>query len=186
VREGKWNREKIEGSERRGKTLGLIGCGRIWEVARLAEAFRMKVIVGYRRSLKPVPGVKFVSLDELLAISDIISIHVPLTSETKHMVSTKEFEKMKRGVILINCARGGIVDEEALYQALKSGKVAEAALDVYEQEPPIGSPLLKLDCVTFTPHLGAITKESQQRTAKTIVGQVLKALRGEEPEYRVR
>jgi len=136
----------------------------------------MKVI-GYDPYLLPdvaeKKGVELVSLDELLSRSDFISVHTPLTEETRNLIDQKAFDKMKRGVILINCARGGIINEQALYEAIQSGKVAGAALDVFEKEPAIGNPLLGLENVVCTPHLGASTEEAQENVAIAISQQVV-------------
>ncbi len=178
LKEGKWEKKKFKGTELYNKTLGLIGTGRIGlAVAKRAIGFEMKVI-GYDPYLDPNimvdNGINPVdNLDELLLKADIISLHIPLTEDTKHLINAEKIQKMKDGAILINCARGGVVDEKALYQALISGKLAGAALDVFEQEPPENSPLLKLDNVILTPHIGAATKEAQKRvgieSAKTII-----------------
>jgi D-3-phosphoglycerate dehydrogenase len=187
LHKGQWLKKKLRGKELYGKKLGLIGFGRIGsKVATFAKALGMEIIA-YRRHPRPFPGVKFVSLDELLSSADIISIHLPFTPETKHLVSSKEFERMKDGVILINCARGGIVDEEALYEAIKSEKVAGAAMDVYEVEPPTPktSKLLSLDNVVLTPHIGAATEEGQKRAGLIVADEVLKVLEGKEPEFWV-
>jgi phosphoglycerate dehydrogenase-like enzyme len=119
---------------------------------------------------------RFVPLDEMLHEADFITIHVPLTPHTRHMLSTKEFNMMKNGVMLINCSRGGVVDQEALYQALVSGKVKAAALDVFEEEPPKNSKLLTLRNVYATPHIGAQTQEAQLRASMEIAKKVIEAL----------
>ncbi len=166
VKEGKWDRKKFMGVELRGKTIGIIGLGRIgYEVAKRVRALEMNILaydpyVSEERA-KAV-GAKLVSLEELLKNSDFITIHVPKTKETENLISYKEFEMMKDGVYIINAARGGIVDEKALFDAIIKGKVAGAALDVYEKEPPDpDNPLLKLDNVVTTPHIGASTREAQ-------------------------
>ncbi|RKY02512.1 phosphoglycerate dehydrogenase [Candidatus Poribacteria bacterium] len=184
MRKGEWNRSKFMGVEVFRKTLGIIGLGRIGaEVAKRARGLGMRVIAYdpylSREGAEKV-GVQLVSLEQLLGESDYISIHTPLTPETRGMIGRKQFEMMKDGVRIINCARGGIVDEEALYEALVSGKVAGAALDVFEKEPPDpDNPLLKLDNVLATPHLGAATREAQVNVAVEVCSQVLRALRGE-------
>ncbi|MHC1635540.1 MAG: NAD(P)-dependent oxidoreductase, partial [Candidatus Methanospirareceae archaeon] len=124
-------------------------------------------------------GITLLSFEELLSVSDYISLHVPLTKETYHMIGRKEFEKMKEGVRIINCARGGIIDEGALIEAIERGKVAGAALDVFENEPPHGSKLLEMPEVIVTPHLGASTEEAQRAAAIVIAEEVLRALRNE-------
>jgi len=172
LREGKWEKEALMGIEVQGKTLGIIGCGNIGRtVERLALALGMRVLV-----VESCVFDRFIPLDDMLPEADFISIHVPLTSQTSHMLSTKEFGLMKEGVMLINCSRGGVIDEEALYQALKSGKVKAAALDVFEEEPPRNNKLLKLNNVIATPHLGAQTKEAQIRASLQIATKVIDAL----------
>lgn len=183
VKEGKWERKKFLGTELRGKTLGVIGLGRIgYEVAKRAVGLEMNVI-GYdpyiSKDRAEDIGVKLAKMDEVIKKADIITVHVPKTKETTHLLSNEEFNSMKDGVMVLNCARGGIIDEEALYQALKSGKVKGAALDVYEQEPPDpDNSLLKLDNVVTTPHLGASTKEAQMGVGLTIANEVSNFSRG--------
>ena len=187
VRRGKWARKKFEGRELKGKTLGIIGCGRIGsKVAMLGKAFGMGVIVYDPYAQSPPPFVLVKDVKDLCRRSDYVSVHVPLTDKTRHLIDEKSIKEMKPSAYLINCARGGIIDERALYNALKNGEIAGAALDVFEQEPPGETPLLELERIVFTPHLGGITKEGQKRTARIIAEQVLKALKGEELEYRVR
>ena len=172
LREGKWVKEELMGIEVNGKTLGIIGCGSIGrEVKKLASGLGMNVL-----TVDVCVSKEFVPLDEMLPRADFISVHVPLTPHTKHLLSTKEFAKMKDGVMLINCSRGGIVDEEALYQALVQGKVKAAALDVFEQEPPRNSKLLTLRNVYATPHVGAQTIEAQLRTSVQIAKKVIETL----------
>ena len=189
MREGKWEKKKLLGIELQGKTLGVIGFGRIGqEVWKLAQAFGMSCIAydpympaDVIEKLGAKPG----SLDDVLKEGDFITIHALLTDETRHMISDAQFEMMKDGAYLINCARGGIVDEDALYRAAKEGKIGGAALDVFENEPPGESPLFELDNVYFTPHLGASTKEAQIRAGVTTAEQVLKVLKGEKPDFLV-
>lgn len=172
LREGKWEKEKLMGNEVNGKTLGVIGCGYIGKtVERLAIAFGMKVL-----PVEECVYDRFVPLGEMLPHADFITIHVPLTPHTKHMISTKEFNLMKNGVKLIDCSRGGVVDQEALYQALVSGKVAGAALDVFEEEPPKNNKLLTLNNVIATPHMGAQTHEAQLKASIQIAKAVIEAL----------
>jgi len=190
VRSGQWNRKAFKGVELMGKTLGLIGFGRIGsEVARRAQVFGMDVITYdpyVNKKIADEMGVKIVETKEdVLKNADFISIHALLTDETRGMISGPEFEMMKDSAYIINCARGGIVDEKALYDALKAGKIKGAALDVYENEPPAGSPLLELDNVVFTPHVGASTKEAQLRAGTVAAEQMLIALRGEKPQFLV-
>jgi D-3-phosphoglycerate dehydrogenase len=176
-----WDREKFTGYELEGKTLGIIGLGNIGrEVARKAKLLNMNVIAYDIYDLSEVAksiGVEFVSFDEVLSRSDFISIHVPLTDSTRHIIGKDEFNKMKNGVKIINCARGGVIDEDALYEAIVNGKVSSAALDVFEQEPPFNSRLLELENVIVTPHIGAATHESQKKVSIAIVEQAIDALK---------
>ena len=182
LKEKRWDRKKFMGSEIYGKTLGIIGLGRIGAaVAKRAMSFEMKVIAfDPYLSLDKVKALKIepVSLKELLKHSDYITVHTPLTGDTKHLISDKEIAAMKRGVRIINCARGGIIDERALIKGLTSGKIAGCALDVFENEPPLNSPLLGLDNVVITPHLGASTEEAQVNVAIDIAKQMCDGLKG--------
>ncbi len=189
VREGRWDKKKLEGRELFGKTLGLVGSGRIGaEVAKRAQAFGMRVIA-YDPYLAPPTaeslGIRLVDKDAVFREADVVSIHAALTPETKGMVAAAEFARMKRGAILVNCARGEIVQESALADALRSGRLAGAALDVFETEPPTGSPLLAAPNAVFTPHLGASTREAQARAGSIIAQQVLQVLDGQRPEFLV-
>jgi D-3-phosphoglycerate dehydrogenase len=169
----KWEKKAFEGDELGGKTLGLIGIGNIGkEVAKRANALGMTVIV-YDPYVKEAEGVRLVQLDVLLAKSDYISLHLPKTKESSNMIGKAQFEKMKAGVRLVNCARGGIVDEAALYEALVSGKVAGAALDVFAEEPPTDYRLLKLDNVIGSPHIGAATHEAQGRVGAEVAEKLI-------------
>ncbi len=172
LRQGKWEKDELMGVEVNGKTLGIIGCGYIGKtVERLAISLGMKVLV-----VEECVFDRFVPLDDMLPKADFITIHVPLTPHTKHMISTKEFNMMKDDVIIIDCSRGGVVDQEALYQALVSGKVKAAAIDVFEEEPPKNSKLLTLKNVIATPHIGAQTQEAQQKAGIQIANKVIEAL----------
>jgi len=172
LRNGQWEKEKLMGHEINGKTLGVIGCGHIGKsVERLAIAFGMDVL-----PVEECVYDRFVPLSDMLPRADFISIHVPLTSHTRHMISIKEFNLMKNGVMIIDCSRGGVVDQDALYQALVSGKVAGAALDVFEKEPPKNSKLLTLNNVIATPHVGAQTYEAQLKASIQISYRVIEAL----------
>jgi D-3-phosphoglycerate dehydrogenase len=167
---GKWEKEKFIGAELHGKTLGLIGMGRIGkEVAKRALSFEMRVIAYdpfLSEEFAKAAGVETRVLDEVLSGSDFISIHAPLNDSTRHMLGRDSFAKMKKGARLINCARGGIVDEAALLEALKSGQVRAAALDVFEKEPlSADSPLIPAENLILTPHLGASTEEAQVKIA---------------------
>jgi D-3-phosphoglycerate dehydrogenase len=177
MKEGKWEKKKFMGVELFNKTLGVIGLGNIGsQVAKRALALEMNVI-GYDPFLSDERareiGVEKVSLDELFERSDFITIHTPLTEETKNLINKDSIKKMKDGVRIINCARGGIVNEKDLYEALQSGKVAAAALDVFEKEPPEDLSLISLPNVICTPHLGASTKEAQENVAVAIAEQVI-------------
>ena len=172
LREGKWEKEKLMGNEVNGKTLGVIGCGYIGKtVERLATSLGMKVL-----PVEECVYDRFVPLGEMLPQADFITIHVPLTPHTRHMISTKEFNLMKNGVMLIDCSRGGVVDQEALYQALVSGRVAGAALDVFEEEPPKNNKLFTLNNVIASPHMGAQTHEAQLEASIQIAHRVIEAL----------
>jgi D-3-phosphoglycerate dehydrogenase len=164
----KWDKKSFEGDEISGKTLGLIGLGNIGkETAKRANLLGMTV-VAYDPFVKEFAGAKLVTLDELLAVADYISLHLPKTKESAGMIGVEQFGKMKPGVRIINCARGGIINEDALYEALTSGKVAAAALDVFAEEPPTDWKLLKLDNVIGSPHIGAATKEAQTRVGAEV------------------
>ncbi|MCL1978152.1 MAG: hydroxyacid dehydrogenase [Candidatus Bathyarchaeota archaeon] len=172
MREGKWEKEQFMGNEINGKTLGIIGCGYIGRtVERFAIQMGMKVI-----AVEECVHDRFVPLDEMLPQADFITIHVPLSPLTKYMISTKEFEKMKNGVMIVDCSRGGVINQEALYQALVSGKVKAAALDVFEEEPPKNSKLLTLANVIATPHIGAQTEEAQLKASVQIANRVIEVL----------
>jgi D-3-phosphoglycerate dehydrogenase len=169
----KWDKKSFDGDEIGGKILGLIGIGNIGkEVARRAIAMDMTV-VAYDPYVKEVEGIKLVSLDELLAQSDYISLHLPKTKESTGMIRADQFAKMKKGVRIVNCARGGIVDENALYDALTNGQVGAAALDVFAEEPPVDWKLMKLDNVIASPHIGAATKEAQARVGAEVADKLI-------------
>lgn len=178
-----WDRKRFMGIELNGKTLGVVGLGRIGrEVAKKAIGLGMNILAYDPYIIKQQVeniDIKVVDLDTVLKEADFITFHVPLTKSTYHMVGEKQFSMMKDSVMLINCARGGIIDEEALYEALKSGKVAGCALDVFEKEPPLESPLLDLPNLIATPHLGASTQEAQVSVAVDVAKDVIRALKGE-------
>ncbi|MAF09902.1 phosphoglycerate dehydrogenase [Candidatus Poribacteria bacterium] len=179
---GEWDRSPFVGVELYRKTLGTLGLGRVGsEVVRRARAFGMNVIADdpyVSQSAAERLGVSLAPFDELLTRSDYITAHVPLTRETRHRFGAAEFARMKPGVRIVNCARGGVFDEDALHDALASGHVAGAALDVYESEPEINTRLVELPTVLATPHLGASTKEAQANISIDIAKQVMNALRG--------
>jgi D-3-phosphoglycerate dehydrogenase len=172
LKEGKWEKERLMGTEVNGKTLGIIGCGYIGKtVERFAISLGMKVL-----GVEECVYDRFIPIDEMLPEADIITVHVPLTPNTRHLISTNEFNKMKDGVMIVDCSRGGVVDQEALYQALVSGKVRAAALDVFEEEPPKNSKLLTLSNVISTPHVGAQTQEAQLKASIQIAKKVIEVL----------
>jgi D-3-phosphoglycerate dehydrogenase len=189
VKAGEWPKKGFLGIELQGKRLGIVGLGRIGsEVARRALAFGMEVVaydpfVTEDRSRRL--EVKLTGLDELLATCDVITLHAPRNADTERLIDAAAFAKMKDGVLLVNCARGGIIDEAALAEALRTGKVAGCALDVFEQEPPTSSPLTAFEQVIATPHLGATTREAQANVAIEIAQQVAGFLRGEPPRNAV-
>ena len=182
LKNNQWSKDKLTGIELYDKVLGIIGLGRIGsQVAKRALSFGMRLIAydpfistEQARKLE----VKLLNLKEVLQQADYISIHTPLSDETYHLLGKKEFELMRKGVRIINCARGGIIDEKALYKAITRGKVAGCALDVFEKEPPDKNPLLGLEQVIVTPHIGAVTREAKANVAIQIAGQVLEALKG--------
>lgn len=189
VRSGQWNRKYTDliGVDLMGKTVGIIGLGRIGSaVARRLRPFGVKMVyydLQDRRDIEHELGLKRVSLEELLQQSDIISIHLPLTPETRGLISRREFEMMKDGVYIINTARGGIIVQEDLIEALSSGKVSGAALDVFEREPlEVESPLIKMDNVILTPHLGASSAEAMRRMAVEVAEGIIRISRGERPK----
>ncbi len=187
--DGKWERKQFRGTELGGKTLGIIGVGRIGRaVARRAAGFGMKV-VGYAPFIAGAASrtldIEMTDFDELIRTADYISVHTPLTDETRGLLGSGEIAEMKDGVRLVNCARGGIIDEEALLEGLRSGKVAGCALDVYSSEPPEGNPLIGLDNVVCTPHLGALTSEAQKSVAEQVATQVCDVLEGKPPRNAV-
>ena len=171
MREGKWNKKKYEGIELAGKTLGLVGFGRIArEVAKKASALGMKIV--YTDIAGPSTGYdeyKYSSLDELLSVSDFVSLHIPFSKELGAVIGKKQFEMMKDNSYIINCARGGVVDEDALIEALDSGKLAGAAVDVFVEEPTKNEKLYKHEKVSVTPHIGASTMEAQERIGEEVV-----------------
>jgi D-3-phosphoglycerate dehydrogenase len=189
MKQGKWLKKELEGVELTGKTLGVIGFGRIGvEVGRRASAFGMKVIA-YDPLISGEEiknrGADPVSLQDLYSRSDFISLHLPLTVDTRDMIGALAFSQMKVGVRIVCAARGGIIDEGALVEALNSGKVAGAALDVFGQEPPGLTEAVSHPHLIATPHIGAQTAEAQARASEDIAHEVLSALRGESLRWRV-
>jgi glyoxylate reductase len=186
LRRGEWKGWALDhmlGSELRGKRLGLIGVGRIGRaVAQKAPAFGMTVVYSARRPAQDiVEGAEFLPLDQLLATSDVISVHCPLTPETRHLINQKAFVKMKRSAYLINTSRGPVIDEAALAWALKQRLIAGAALDVYEKEPEVHPELLGLENVMLIPHIASATTETRTAMANLAVSNVLAVLNNEPP-----
>jgi D-3-phosphoglycerate dehydrogenase len=170
MKEHKWEKKLLKGSELFEKTLGIIGSGRIGlDVAKKALAFGMKVIAFDVVDIQTDLDVEQVSLDDLLTRANIISLHLPLSDSTRHMISIDEFAKMKEGVIIVNASRGGVVDETALLNSLESGKVRAAAIDVYEKEPPVDFSLIDHPKVMASPHIGAAANEGQKRAGFEVV-----------------
>ena len=183
MREGAWDRKKFTGSELNEKTLGVLGMGRIGaEVSKRARAFQMKVLAydPYLTEARAKDlGVTLAKFDKLIAQSDYITVHIPLTADTKHMINADTIKQMKEGVRIFNCARGGIIDEPALIDGLKSGHIAAAGLDVYEDEPPAeDSELRSLPNLVITPHLGASTQEAQENVGIDVARQMIETLKG--------
>lgn len=173
MRVGSWNKKEYEGIELSGKTLGIIGMGRIGRaLAKKASAIGMNVVYYTIEGKYDDLTYKFEALENLLGISDFISLHVPYDKKEGPIISKKQFQMMKDGVYLINCARGKVVDEDALLEALDSGKVAGAGIDVFEQEPTLNKKLINHKRVSVTPHIGASTKEAQDRIASEVVNTI--------------
>lgn len=185
VRAGKWEREQLGGTELWGRTLGLVGVGEIGRrVARRALAFGMGVI-GYDPFIGPYDyapaelGIRLLPLAEVLAQADVVSVHVPLSPETYHLLDASRLAQMRSQAVLINTSRGGIVDENALVEALAAGRLRYAVLDVTEEEPlPAESPLRSCPSVLLTPHIAGLTAEAQERTSRLVVTEVLQRLAG--------
>lgn len=179
LKEGKWIKKELHGTELKGKTLGIIGFGRIGSrLGEIASAFGMKVlaydVIDISERAREV-GAEVCLMEDLLQRSNFITLHVPLLPSTRNLISEKEIAQMKPGTVIINTARGGIVDEKALYTALSERKVY-AALDVFDEEPPTSSPLRTLDNIVMTPHIAGSTEEAQQRTGVEVARKVLAAL----------
>jgi D-3-phosphoglycerate dehydrogenase len=183
IRNGQWLKNELKGTELRGKYLGIIGLGNIGKrLGRLARALNMNII-GYDvipidEEFSKEVGLMKADLDTLLQSSDYISIHVPLLDSTYHLINAQKIATMKKTAKIINTSRGGVVDEDALYDALKNGLLGGAALDVFEKEPAIGTKLVELDNVILTPHIGAQTKEAQSLAANIIGEKIIQILRG--------
>ena len=183
IRNGQWLKKELKGTELRGKYLGIIGLGNIGKrLGRIAHSLNMNII-GY--DVMPIDeefakevGLMKADLNTLLQSSDYISIHVPLLDSTYHLLDAQKMSTMKKTAKIINTSRGGVVDEDALYEALKNGTLGGAALDVFEKEPAIGTKLAELDNVILTPHIGAQTKEAQSLAANVIAEKIVQILRG--------
>jgi phosphoglycerate dehydrogenase-like enzyme len=192
VRTGGWTRKYSDliGNELMGKTIGLVGLGRIGaETARRLRAFEVKLLY-WSRTRHPEQeceiGIEWAELPSLLARSDILSLHIPGTTETHYLIGAAELSSMKRGAMIVNTARGRIIDETALVEALKNGQISFAALDVFEHEPIVSdNPLLAMDNVVLTPHLGASSIEAMRRMAIQVAQGVIDVLEGREPRNRV-
>ena len=178
----KWERKLFMGTEVNGKILGVVGLGRIGaEVAKRAQGLEMSILaydpfISDKRAQEL--GVELATINEIAQRADFITVHTPLTKETRNIIDAEQFSMMKNGVRIINCARGGIINEDALANAVKSGKVAGAALDVFVNEPPFDSPLMDFDNVIMTPHLGASTEEAQINVAVSVADEVISVLSG--------
>lgn len=190
MKKGEWIKKQLKGNELNGKTLGLIGTGNIGKLTgKFAQCFGMKII-GYDPFISKEDMIKdgiekIEDLGDLMGSSDFISLHLPHIPKTHHIVNEKMISKMKQTAYIINCSRGGTVDEKALFDALKNGKIAGAGIDVFEKEPPQDNPLLQLENVVLTPHLGANTKEGQIRAGTVCAEQIVKVLDGKEADFWV-
>jgi len=183
IRNGEWLKKELKGTELKGKYLGLIGCGNIGKrLGRLAKGLNMNIIgfdvIPIDEEFSKDVGLMKTDLDTLLQSSDYISLHVPLLDSTHHMIDAKKLSLMKKTACIINTSRGGVIDEEALYEALKNGNLGGAALDVFEKEPATNSKLATLDNMILTPHIGAQTKEAQSLAANVIAEKIIQILRG--------
>ncbi|OYT54019.1 MAG: hypothetical protein B6U72_03885 [Candidatus Altiarchaeales archaeon ex4484_2] len=176
LKKGRWDRSKLTGNELYGKKIGIIGFGRIGrEVADRAKAFGMDVLAfdpNITVEDARENNCEYRELDELIKEADVLTLHVPLTEKTRGLIDTAKIESMKKDAVIINAARGGVVNEEDLYAALKKGVIKGAAIDVFESEPPEGSPLLELDNIVLTPHLGANTEEAQINAGAVVVEKI--------------
>lgn len=174
MRNGQWNKKQYKGSEIAGKILGIIGMGRIGKaLAGKAEALGMKIIYADVLGKQDNLAYEFMDLDNLLKVSDYVSLHVPYDKDKGALISSREISMMKEGAVIINCARGKVVDEEALLEGLNSGKIAGAGIDVFEQEPSKNTELINHERVSVTPHIGASTKEAQERIGKEVAAIVI-------------
>jgi D-3-phosphoglycerate dehydrogenase len=189
LREGRWEHTKILGIELWEKTLGLIGLGAIGRnVAIRAEGFRMRVVAHdpyWPKAFAEAHRVEQMEIEELLAVSDVVSLHVPLMEQTRNLIDAAAFSRMKPGAILVNCARGGVVNEKDLAEALEKGEIAGAGIDVFEAEPPKDSPLLGIDNVVLTPHTAAFTTQALANMDRGVVDQLIGYAKGEKPPHAV-
>jgi len=189
LRDKRWEHTKIMGIEIWQKTLGLIGLGAIGRcVALRAKGFQMKVVAYdpfWPKEFAVEQGIEKMEMDDLLKISDVVSLHLPLTPENKGMINEKKLRTMKPMALLINAARGGIVNEDDLYNALKNNVIAGAGIDVFENEPPTNSPLLGLDNVVLTPHTAAFTHDALNNMSVSVVDQLIEYAKGNKPTYTV-
>jgi D-3-phosphoglycerate dehydrogenase len=189
LRRGEWKRVQFTGLELRGRTLGIVGLGKIGQaIAARARAMEMTVLASdpfVTAEQAAHHGVELIPFDDLLARADVVSVHVPLSRATKNLISTDQLARMKPGAILLNVARGGVIDEAAVAESLRSGRLGGAGIDVFETEPPIGSPLLDAPNTLLTPHLGASTAEAQVAVAEEVADQVLDVLAGRSARYAV-
>ena len=189
LRSQNWLKKELVGVQLQGKVLGIIGVGRVGsEVAKRASALGMRIL-GFDIAVTPESlreqGIEPVGLDELLAQGDFISLHVPLTEGTRNMIGAQELRQVKPEAYLVTTARGGVVDEGAVLEALHEGRLAGAALDVFDQEPPGSNPLIQHPCVIVTPHIGAQTREAQEKAGLDIAQEVIAALNDEPLRWRV-
>jgi len=189
LRRGEWRRAQFMGHELRGRTLGIVGLGKIGlAVAARALAMEMRLIGSdpyVERAAAASYGVELVELEQLLGAADVITLHAPLNDQTRGMIGEQQLARTKPGALLINVARGGLIDEAALAAALRDGRLAGAAVDVYAHEPPHDSPLLEAPNTVLTPHLGASTAEAQERAGVEVAGQVLEVLAGRPARHAV-
>jgi len=189
LKRGEWAKKQLKGTELYKKTLGLIGSGNIaQETARIAKGFGMNILVFSPHCTAEKAkrmNAEYAKLNELLEKSDFVSLHIPHTKDTHHLIDKEKLSKMKKTAYLIDCARGGVVDEKALYDALKNGIIAGAGIDVFETEPPGDNPLFQLDNVVVSPHVGANTVEGQIRAGTITAEQIIKVLDGKDPDFWV-
>ena len=189
LHKGEWNRKKYTGVEFFNKTLGIVGLGRVGaEVATRMKSFGMQIVAFdpfiTEEKAKQL-GITLAPLEQVLREGDFITVHTPLTNETRNLIDEDEFKIMKPGVRIVNCARGGIINEAALARAVSEGKVAGAAVDVFTKEPPTGNPLLEPDKIITTPHLGASTAEAQVNVALAVADQILTIAKGGLPSNAI-